>query len=120
MGFDYYVLSLVLRMFWRVSNYNLRAMGKTNFCIFLFVVFLTSLCKSDDYKYYDDYNKYYDYNNQQPEDYTDDYSQDLNDYYDQNLLAPLNPPIPLPTPPPPMTPPPPPMGKITFFSITEI
>ena len=102
MGFDYYVVGLVLRMFWRVSNYNLRAMGKTNFCIFLFVVFLTSLCKSDDYKY-NDYNEYYDYNNQQPEDYyTDNYSQESNDYYDQNLLPPPNPPAP-------------PISKMAFF-----
>ena len=41
------------------------------------------------------------------------YSQELNDYYDQNLP---NPPTPAPIPPPP----PPPMGKITFFSITDI
>ena len=84
-------------------------MDKTNSCILLFVVFLTSLCNSQDYRY-DDYNSdEYDYNNQQPEDYTDDYSQELYDYYDQNLLAPSNP---LPLPP---TPPAPPMGKITFF-----
>ena len=90
-------------------------MEKTNFCILLFLVFLASLCNSQDYPYddYDDYNyDEYDYNNQKPGDYIDNYSQDLNDYYDQNLLAPPNsppvPPIPLPTPPPPM-------GKITFF-----
>ena len=83
-------------------------MEKTNFCILLFVVLLTSLCNSQyaDYKN-DDFNEYYDYNNQNPEDYTDDYSQGLNDYYDQNLLAPQNP-RPLPMPPPPM-------GKMTFF-----
>ena len=66
---------------------------------------------------YDDYNyDEYDYNNQQPEDYTDDYSQESNDYYDQNLLPPPNPPLPPPIPPP-IQPPPPmaPMGKMTFF-----
>ena len=74
-------------------------MEKTNFCILLFVIFLTSLCNSQDYRY-DDYNyDEYDYNNQNPEDYTDDYSQDLNDYYYQNFFAPPNPP----------------MGKISFF-----
>ena len=107
-------------MFWRVSNYKLRAMEKTNFCILLFFVFLTSMCNSNDYTYdsneYDEYyyHEKYDYNNQNPDDYNDDYGQGLNDYYDQNLLAPLNPlplpPIPLPTPPPP-----PLMGKIAFF-----
>ena len=97
-------------MFWEVSNYNLRAMEKTNFCILLFFVFLTSMCNSNDYTYdsyeYDEYyyQEKYDYNNQNTEDYTD--------YYDQNLLAPPNPP-PLPPIPPPETPPP--MGKITFF-----
>ena len=30
-------------------------MEKTNFCIFLFLVFLASLCNSNDYNY-DDYN----------------------------------------------------------------
>ena len=101
-------------MFWRVSNYNLPAMEKTNFFILLSVLFFTSMCNpNDDYKYDDyenddyNYNEYYDYNNQKPEDYTDDYSQDLNYYYDQNLLTPSN-----PTPPPP-----PPMSKMTFFSI---
>ena len=92
-------------------------MEKTNFCILLFVIFLTSLCNSQDYRY-DDYNyDEYDYNDQQPEDYTDDYSQESNDYYDQNLLPPPNPPLPPPIPPP-ITPPPPmaPMGKMTFFS----
>ena len=65
-------------------------MDKTNSCSLLFVVFLTSLCNSQDYRY-DDYNyNEYDYNNQQPEDYTDDYSQELNDYYGQNLRAPPN------------------------------
>ena len=93
-------------MFWIISNYSLWAMEKTNFCILLFVVLLTSLCNSqyDDYKN-DDYNEYYDYNNQNPKDYTYDYSEDLNDYYDQNLLAPPNPP-PLPPIPPPISPPP--------------
>ena len=95
-------------MFWIVSNYNLWVMEKTNFCILLFVIFLTSLCYSQDYRY-DDYNyDEYDYNNQNPEDYTDDYSQELNEYYDQNLLAPPN----LPAPQPML---PPPMGKMTFF-----
>ena len=97
-------------------------MEKTNFCILLFVVFLTSLCNSNDYNYddykYNEYNydedEYYGYNNQQPEDYTDEYSQDLNDY-DQNLLAPPNP------PPPPIPPPPPrPMGKMTLFSTLDM
>ena len=93
---------------------QLVTMEKTNLSILLFVIFLTSLCNSNDYKYddykYDNYNndKYYDYINQNPEDYTDEYSQELNDYYDQNLLAPPNPPLPPPIPPPP------PMGKITF------
>ena len=103
-------------MFWVVSNYSLLAMEKTNFCIFLFLVFLTSLSNSNDYDYeYDDYDYYqnYDYGNQKPEDYTDDYSQELNEYYDQNLLAPPNLPAPLPMLPPP----PPPMGKMTFFLI---
>ena len=107
----YIIVVGLLTMFWGVSNYySLRpTMDKTNSCILLFVVFLTSLCNSQDYRY-DDYNSdEYDYNNQQPEDYTDDYSQELYDYYDQNLLAPSNP---LPLPP---TPPAPPMGKITFF-----
>ena len=81
-------------------------MEKTLFCISLFLVFLTSLCYSDDYNY-DDY-KYNEYN------YNDyDYSQELNDYYDHNLLAPPNPP---PSPPPPMGP----MGKITFFFLNYI
>ena len=95
-------------MFWIVSNYSLWAMEKTNFCILLFMVLLTSLCNSQyDYTYDDyendeyNYNEYYDYNNQKSE-----------DYYDQNLLAPPNLPAPLPMPPPP-----PPMGKMTFFLI---
>jgi len=91
-------------------------MEKTNFCMLLFVLFFTSLCKSQDYRY-DDYNYEYDYNNQQPEDYTDDYSQDLYDYYDQDILAPPNSPLPPPIPPPI---PPPPMGKMTFFSILNV
>ena len=95
-------------------------MEKTNSCILLFVVFLTSLCNSDEYNYNDykndqyNYDHYYDYNSKKPEDYTDDYSQGLNDYYNQNLLAPPNtlPPLPtsLPIPPPSSS-----MGKITFF-----
>ena len=97
-------------------------MEKINFCILLLVVFLTSFCIANDYRYddykNDDYNEYYDYNNQNPKDYTYDYSEDLNDYYDLDYLENPNPPPPLPipspiTPPPP--PPPPPMGKITYF-----
>ena len=92
-------------------------MEKIYFCISLLVVFSTSFCIANDYRYddykNDDYNEYYDYNNQNPEDYNYDYSEDLNDYYDQNLLAPPNPP---PLPPIPLPPPPPtPMGKITFL-----
>ena len=90
-------------------------MEKSNSCILLFLVFLTSFCNSQDYRY-DDYNyDEYDYNNQQPEDYTDDYSQESNDYYYQNLFPPPNPPLPPPIPPP-IPPPPPmaPMGKMTF------
>ena len=79
-------------------------MEKIYFCISLLVVFSTSFCIANDYRY-DDYNEYYDYNNQNPEDYNYDYSEDLNDYYDQNLLAPPNPP-PLPPIPPPISPPP--------------
>ena len=102
-------------MFYGVSNYNLQAMEKTNFCILLFLVFSTSFCNANDYKYdnykYEyNYHENYDYDIQEPEDYTDDdYSQGLNDYYDPNLLAPQNP------PPIPMPPPPPSMGKMTFF-----
>ena len=96
-------------MFYGVSNYNLRAMEKTNICILLFLIFLTSLCNSNDYIYdnynYDEYN--YDYDNQKSEDYTDYYNQGFNDYYD---LAPPNPPLlPLPIPTPPF------MGKMSFF-----
>ena len=92
-------------------------MEKTLFCISLFLVFLTSLCYSDDYNYddykYNEYN-YNDFDNQRPYDYTD-YSQELNDYYDPNLLAPppLSPPLP---PPKPMGP----MGKITLFFLNYI
>ena len=90
-------------------------MEKTNFCILLFVIFLTSLCNSQDYRY-DDYNyDEYDYNNQPPEDYTDDYSQESNYNYDQNLVPPpnplLSPPIPPPIPSPPQMVP----GKMTIF-----
>ena len=96
----------VLRSFkLHLATCNLLLMEKTTFCILLCLVFLASLCNSQDYEY-DDYDEYYDYNNQKPEDYNDDYSQDLNDYYDQNLLAPPNPPLP---------PPPPPMGKTILF-----
>ena len=53
-------------MFWIVSNYSLWVMEKTNFCILLFVIFLTSLCNSQVYRY-DDYNyNEYDYNNLLP------------------------------------------------------
>ena len=82
-------------------------MEKTHFYISLFLVFLTSLCNSEDYKY-DDYEYYDEYNyndNQKPDDYADDYSHESNDYYDHNLLVPLNPPVLLP----------PPMGKIIVF-----
>ena len=70
--------------------------GKNKFKHFIFRVFLTSLCKSDDYKY-DDYN-YDEYNYDRNYDYTDD------DYYgNQNLLAPALPPPFIPPPPsPPM------------------
>ena len=73
-------------------------MERTNFCIFLFLAFLSLLCNSEDYKYddykyneynYDDENYYY--HNKKSEDYT----EELNDYYGhQNLLAPA----PLPKP----------------------
>ena len=99
---------LTTSMFWEVSNYNLWPMEKTNFCTFLFLVFSSVLCNSEDYNYkYDDYpyDENYDYDNQKPEDYTDDYSQGFNDYYDQNQIA-------FPNPPP--------MGKITFFSFLSI
>ena len=104
---DYYVVG-PLSLFWGVSNYNLWPMEKTNFCTFLFLVFSSVLCNSEDYNYkYDDYpyDENYDYDNQKPEDYTDDYSQGFNDYYDQNQIA-------FPNPPP--------MGKITFFSFLNI
>ena len=83
-------------------------MEKSNSCILLFLVFLTSFCKSQDYRY-DDYNyDEYDYNNQQPEDYTDDYSQELNDYYGlAPTPSPILPPF-IPSPPPRMPQPPPP------------
>ena len=87
-------------MFLGVSNYSLWAMEKTNFCISLFMVLLTSLCNSQyDYTYDDYENDEYNYNEY------DDYSQELNYYYDQNLLTPPNPP-PLPPIPPPISPPP--------------
>ena len=74
-------------------------MDKTNFCILLYLVFLASLCYSQDYKYddYDDNN--YDYNTCPP------------------CTCPPNPP-PLPCIPPPI--PPPPMGKMIFFSILNM
>ena len=84
-------------------------MEKTNLCILLFVVLLTSLCNSNDYNY-DDY-KYNEYNyDDENYDYyhnkkSEDYTEELNDYYGhQNLLAPAPFPIaPLfnsPSPPP--------------------
>ena len=98
---------LFISMFWGVSNYSFRPMEKTYFRILLFLVFITSLCNSQDYTYDENYN-YYNENY----DYTDDYSQELNDYYgNQNLLAPAPSPIPppfIPPPPLPATPPPPP------------
>ena len=105
----------------QITFCNLLLMEKTHFCILLFLVFLASICNSQDYKYddYDDYNydDYDYYNNQKPGDYTDNYSQDLNDYYDQNLLAPPNPPTlpPIPPPMPPPIPPPTQPGKMIFF-----
>ena len=92
-------------------------MEKIYFCISLLVVFSTSFCIANDYRYddykNDDYKEY-------PEDYNYDYSEDLDDYYDLdyldlNPLAPPNPPPPLPIPSPITPPPPPPMGKITYF-----
>ena len=87
----------------KVSNYNRRPMEKTYFSILLFLVFITSLCNSQDYEYdenYDYYNENY-----------DDYSQEINDYFgNQNPLAPtpspIQPPF-IPPPPPSSTPPPP-------------
>ena len=98
-------------------------MEKTYFYILSFLVFSTSFCDSEDYKYdhykYEEYNydKNYDYDNQKPDDYTDDYSQESNYYYDHNLLAPPNPPPLSLSPSPPL---PPlttmvPMGKITLL-----
>ena len=85
-------------------------MAETIFRILLFLVILTSLCNSQDYKY-DDYNyNEYNYNEYNNENY--DYSQELNDYYGQeNIIAPAPTPIlppfipPSPTPLPPMPPP---------------
>ena len=98
-------------MFLQVSNYSWRPMEKTYSRVLVVFVFITSLCKSQDYEYdenYDYYNENYDYYN---ENY-DDYSQELNDYYGhqnlkllelqqrlhhlENLLAPAPPPPPLP------------------------
>ena len=97
-------------MFWGVSNYSLRPMGKTYFNILLFPVFFISLGNLYDYNY-DDYNndKYdenYEYYDHYHWDYyTDDNSQKSNDYYGhKNLLAPA-------AFPPPLTPPPPPTPK---------
>ena len=102
-------------MFCRVSNYSFRPMEKTYFRILLILVFITSLCNSQDYTYdenYDYYNENYDYYN---ENY-DDYSQEINDYFgNQNLLAPAPSPIPPPLPPSPTPPPPSPQpGKYIF------
>ena len=102
----------------QITFCNLLLMETTHFCILLFLVYLASICNSQDYKYddYDDYNyDKYDYNNQKPGDYNDDYSQDLYDYYDQNLLVPPNPPPLPPIPPPIPLPAPPPIGKMIFF-----
>ena len=51
-------------------------MEKTHFYISLFLVFLTSLCKLEDYNYDDyEYCDEYNYNdNQNPDDYADDYT----------------------------------------------
>ena len=88
-------------MFCRVSNYSFRPMEKTYFRILSFLIFITSLCNSQDYEYdenYDYYNENYDY-----------YSEELNDYYgQQNVLAPGPSPIPPPFIPPPLPPMPPP------------
>ena len=105
---DLYVLIIdkwFISMFWGVSNYSFRPMEKTYFRILLILVFITSLCNSQDYTY----DENYDYYNENNEYYTDDYSQELNDYYgQQNLIAPGPSPIPPPFIPPPPTPPPPP------------
>ena len=99
-------------------------MAETIFRILLFLVILTSLCNSDDYKYDDyNYNEYnyneYNYNEYNNENY--DYSQELNDYYgQQNIIAPAPAPTPIlppfipssPTPLPPMPPP----GNYIFVS----
>ena len=53
-----------ISMFCRVSNYSFRPMEKTYFRILLILVFITSLCNSQDYTYdenYDYYNENYDY-----------------------------------------------------------
>ena len=90
-------------------------MAETIFRILLFLVILTSLCNSDDYKYDDyNYNEYnyneYNYNEYNNENY--DYSQELDDYYEnENLLAPAQSPIPPPFIPPPPPPPMPPQGN---------
>ena len=91
-GFDY-DLWLLYSMFWGVSNYSLLAMERTNFCIFLFLAFLSLLCNSEDYKYdnykYNEYNyddENYDYYHDKK---SEDYTEELNDYHGhQNLLAP--------------------------------
>ena len=90
-------------------------MEKTNFNILFFLVLLTSLCDSQDYKY--DYDTYDEYNSDEYNYYDENY-----DYYEhQNLLAPdplpilpqtppslPQPPAPAPAPPAPPPPPPPP------------
>ena len=105
-----YLTNKVGLMFLRVSNYTLRPMEKTYFRILSFLVFITSLCNSQDYAYdenYDYYNENYDYT---------DYSQEINDYFgNQNLLALAPSPIPPPLPPSPTPPPPSPQpGKYIF------
>ena len=99
----------------QITACSLIPMEKTHLYILLLLLFLTSLCNSEDYKY-DDYEYYDEYNyndNQKPDDYADDYSQESNDYYDRNLLAPKLAPLNPPQPPP--LPLPPPMGKIIVF-----
>ena len=80
---------------------SFRSMEKTYFRILLFLVFITSLCNSQDYEYNENYNYYnenYDY-----------YSQDLNDYLgNENRFGPGPSPVPPPFIPPPLPPTPPP------------
>ena len=84
-------------------------MEKTNFNILFFLVLLTSLSDSQDFKY--DYETYDEYNDDEYNYYDENY-----DYYEhQNLLAPAPLPILPQTPPslpqPPAPPPPPPPPK---------